>query len=139
VRLRPERPFHVDPAFPYRIHERWPYPPRDGEGVPARRDPCEILNEPDLALGDMVLVWVSPDERLKVVLGRVGPRQPTEDPAARGAPEELVLSATKRLVLRCGDGEIILRGDGRVVIRGTELVSKAKGANRIKGGHVVIN
>ena len=100
---------------------------------------CEILNEPDLALRDTVLVWVSPDERLKVVLGRVGPRQPTEDPAARGAPEELVLSATKRLVLRCGDGEIILRGDGRVVIRGTELVSKAKGANRIKGGHVVIN
>ena len=100
---------------------------------------CQKLNDPDLAIGDPVLAWSAPDGRISVVLGRIGPRSTKQDPAAKGAPEELVLSATRKLVLRCGEGEIILRGDGKVLIRGTDLVSKAKATNRIKGGQVVIN
>ncbi len=104
---------------------------------------CDLLHAgreaPLLAVGDVVLVWVAPSGHRGVVLGRVGPTaHPTQTPEP-GTPAEVVIAATKRLVLRCGDGEIVLRGDGKVLIRGQDLVSKAIGTNRIKGGQVVVN
>ena len=44
---------------------------------------CQTLNDPDLAIGDPVLMWLSPEGRIAVVLGRVGPASTTHDPAAR--------------------------------------------------------
>lgn len=51
----------------------------------------------------------------------------------------LVLNAEQELVLRCGNASIQLRRDGKLVIKGTELVSRASGTNKIKGGLVNIN
>ncbi|MEW5801044.1 MAG: DUF6484 domain-containing protein [bacterium] len=53
--------------------------------------------------------------------------------------ERIVFEAGKEIVLRCGKGSITLRKDGKVVIKGTDLVSRSKGINKIKGAAVRIN
>jgi hypothetical protein len=53
--------------------------------------------------------------------------------------ERLVYTAQKEIVLRCGKASIQLLSDGSVRIRGTELLNRASGTNRIRGGNVQIN
>jgi len=53
--------------------------------------------------------------------------------------QRLVISAGQELVLKCGESTIILTKDGKITIRGKQLLSRAEGANRIKGGAVQIN
>jgi len=67
------------------------------------------------------------------------------DTAPVVAPDVLVdgrrveLVANEELTLRCGDACISLMKDGRVVVRGVQVETRAKGANRIRGGTVEIN
>lgn len=102
---------------------------------------CDVL-EPgvarlDLAQDDSVLVWPAESRGQRaVILGRISrmrvvPREET--------PDELVIEARQSLTLRVGDGSITIREDGRILIKGKELVSHAKGMNRIRGGSVAIN
>jgi hypothetical protein len=67
-------------------------------------------------------------------------------PPAQAAPveirmdgEQLVFSAQKEIVLRCGKSSITLTRAGKVLIRGAYLLSRSSGVNRIKGGSVQIN
>lgn len=53
--------------------------------------------------------------------------------------EQVVLSAKKEIVLRCGKASITLTRAGKVLIRGAYLLSRSSGVNRIKGGSVQIN
>lgn len=53
--------------------------------------------------------------------------------------ERILFEARKEIVLQCGKGSITLRADGKVVIKGTDLVSRSKGMNKIKGAAVRIN
>ena len=53
--------------------------------------------------------------------------------------EQLVLSAEREIVLRCGESSITLTKEGKVTIRGKHLLSRAEAVNRIKGGAVQIN
>ena len=53
--------------------------------------------------------------------------------------ERLVIEAQKEVVLKCGQGSITLKRDGKIVLRGTEILSRASGTHRIKGGSVRIN
>jgi hypothetical protein len=53
--------------------------------------------------------------------------------------DQLVLTAEREIVLRCGDASITLTRAGKVLIRGTYLLSRSSGINRIKGGAVQIN
>lgn len=100
---------------------------------------CELLQTGDiasllLAPKDRVLIWqAEPRGPRGVVLGRIGLSH------AQGAPDELVLEATKSLTLRVGDGSITIRGDGRILIKGKDLVSHAQRMNRVRGGAVAIN
>lgn len=105
---------------------------------------CDVLEAPGgsplrLAEGDTVLVVV-PDGGAGrgVVLGRVA-RPDERSAGAQAPPEEIVLEATKGLSLKVGEGSITLREDGRILIKGRELVSHARGRNRIRGGSVAIN
>lgn len=109
--------------------------------------PCDVLHTtgtggPALALGDLVLCWL-PSTRAQrgVVLGRVGPMQPPQDPVLPGfdPPDQLVIEARSNLTLRCGEGSITIRADGKILIKGKDLVSHAQRMNRIKGGSVSIN
>jgi hypothetical protein len=53
--------------------------------------------------------------------------------------ERLLISARKRLVLRCGKASITLTEEGKILIQGRYLSSRASGVHRIKGGSVQIN
>jgi Domain of unknown function (DUF6484) len=53
--------------------------------------------------------------------------------------EQLVLTAQREVVLRCGDASLTLTRAGKVLIRGTYVRSYSSGVNRIQGGSVQIN
>jgi len=53
--------------------------------------------------------------------------------------QRLVISAEQELVLKCGESTVTLTKDGKITIRGKQLLSRAEGVNRIKGGAVQIN
>lgn len=53
--------------------------------------------------------------------------------------EQVVLSADKEIVLKCGKSSITLTKAGKIIIRGEYLLSRSNGVNKIKGGSVQIN
>jgi hypothetical protein len=86
-----------------------------------------------LRAGDAVLVLPPQGDQAAIVLGRVGPL--TE----RREVENLSLSASGKLTLRCGESAVDLRADGKVMIRGEDVLVRAKGTKRIRAGTVAIN
>ena len=69
--------------------------------------------------------------------------QDTETPSffdsIEATPDRLVLSALKHLELRVGKSSIVINDEGKITTRAERLLQWAKGAIRIKGGHVDIN
>lgn len=53
--------------------------------------------------------------------------------------DEVVLTADRKLTLRCGGASITLDADGDIEMRGQNLLSRAAGQNRIKGSSVSLN
>lgn len=53
--------------------------------------------------------------------------------------QRLTLDAKNQIVLRCGKASITLTKAGKVLIKGTYISSRSSGANRIKGGSVLLN
>jgi hypothetical protein len=102
---------------------------------------------------EVVLAFESGDIARPIVLGVLRLPDGQEPSEPRVAPptviqpivratldgEQLVLSAEKEIVLRCGEASITLTRAGKILIRGTYLLSRSSGVNRIKGGSVQIN
>lgn len=61
------------------------------------------------------------------------------EPPPQPDVEELILTAGKRIVLRCGEACLTLTEEGKVLIQGAYVSSRATGAHRIKGASVQIN
>jgi Domain of unknown function (DUF6484) len=53
--------------------------------------------------------------------------------------DQVVLSAEREIVMRCGRASITLTRSGKVIIKGSYIVSDSTGCNRIKGAAVDIN
>ncbi len=53
--------------------------------------------------------------------------------------ERVEIEAKKEIVMRCGDASVTLRKDGKIIIKGIQVISRAKGANKIRGAAVTIN
>lgn len=53
--------------------------------------------------------------------------------------KSVVLKAERQIELRCGEASILLTAAGKILIRGTYVLSRSRGANRIKGAFVDIN
>ncbi len=53
--------------------------------------------------------------------------------------EEVVLSASRKLTLRCGRASLTLDVDGNIEVRGQDVLSRAGGQNRIKGSSISLN
>ncbi|RLU00314.1 DUF6484 domain-containing protein [Ketobacter sp.] len=66
----------------------------------------------------------------------------TERPAqvtVEADDERLTVDAKQQIVLRCGKASITLTQAGKVLIKGTYISSRSSGANRIKGGSILLN
>lgn len=50
-----------------------------------------------------------------------------------------MITAENELILTCGKGSIIIEKDGKIILKGTEILSRASGANKIKGSIVELN
>lgn len=105
---------------------------------------CDVLQttneKPQLAVGDIVLVWRPAAGERGVILGRIGSGHSSDSVATPDElPDELTLEAKQSLTLRVGQGSITIREDGKILIKGKDLVSHATRMNRIRGGSVSIN
>jgi len=53
--------------------------------------------------------------------------------------ERIEIAAEQEIILRCGESSVTLRKDGKIIIKGMHVISRAKGANKIRGAAVTIN
>lgn len=101
-------------------------------------------------LGGDVLLTLHPTSGQPIVIDAILDRFAESQSAAREEEIEeeitverdgrrLTLTAEHEIVLRCGEASITLTREGRILTRGTNLVSRASGVHRIKGGTVQIN
>ena len=74
-----------------------------------------------------------------IIIGRVRDRAPAPATALRIDGERLVCRAERELELRCGEASIVLTRAGKVLIKGNFVLSRSRGANKIKGAYVDIN
>jgi hypothetical protein len=63
------------------------------------------------------------------------------EPYARhpATPKRIAIEATDRIELVCGESSLTMSKEGKVVLKGEQIVSRAKGVNKIKGAAVKIN
>ena len=107
---------------------------------------------PDITIGDSVAWTPSSSEKGSgYVLGLIEPYQPKADrlaekftkqktPNITSIEDEVIrIKADKGLVIECGKSSIILSKDGKLQLKGNELLSRARGMNKIKGAGVNIN
>jgi hypothetical protein len=99
---------------------------------------------------DVVLAFTTERGNSPVILGMVAERSQSE-PKSRLDMERsdvvdyridgqtIHLTADQEILLECGQGSIRLRKDGKIIIKGLQIVSRSKGANKIKGAAVSIN
>lgn len=106
--------------------------------------PVQALSTVGLAPGDagaaIVVAFEQGEVRRPVIVGRLQPSR-TGTPAldARVDGERVVLQARERIELRCGEASIVLTRAGKVLINGNYVLSRSRGANRVKGAYVGIN
>jgi hypothetical protein len=98
----------------------------------------------------VVLVMEADAEMPPVILGAVHDafvreETPEANDASSNAAGQIMIERKLRLVgqdqisLECGRSSLTMRKDGKIVIKGEQIVSRATGTNRIKGGTVAIN
>lgn len=66
-------------------------------------------------------------------------RAPSESIDVALDGDRLTLSASKEIVLCCGNASLVLSADGNVRVRGENIASSARGKQRIRGASVKIN
>jgi hypothetical protein len=110
--------------------------------LPARAARATVAITPNDVGAEVTLQFIEGDRMRPVVTGLLSP-----EPGARSERgvrivadgEALKLSAGREIVLECGQASITLRRDGKLVLRGTNLLSRASGVNRIRGGTIQLN
>ncbi len=53
--------------------------------------------------------------------------------------KRIEFEAEEEVTLKCGNGSITIKKEGKIVIKGSEIISRASGNNKIKGGSVELN
>lgn len=105
---------------------------------------------PDAVGQEVALLFADGDPRRPFVVGLLREPAPVETEAdlavepgkalsARVDGEQVLITADKEIVLKCGRASITLTRAGKVLIRGAYLLSRSSGVNRVKGGSVQIN
>jgi hypothetical protein len=105
-----------------------------------KRRPVELEIVGTDESGKTILELIESTEEARAA-GGTGSQTDAAAPAAEAAvvPERLELTASREIVLRCGDASITLTRAGKIILRGAYLLSRSSGVNKIKGGSVQIN
>lgn len=89
---------------------------------------------------------VSPDQPLTIRMDGGCQLQQTQHlreieqrDVADDAPDEVVFSAQKRIVLECGRSRIILDRSGTIFIEGLNISTEARDLNVVKGNPIMLN
>lgn len=119
--------------------------------------PCYFLRTaagapPEIQAEDLVIYRVPEiDEEYGVVLGVIEKYSVFDDKVAKKLKKREVsqmttledkvlhIKAHDGMVIECGKATIILTKDGKIQIKGQDLLSRARGMNRVKGAGVNIN
>lgn len=100
---------------------------------------------------DTLLMFEKHDPRLPIIIGIVQDQPFVTHPSKEITLEKMrikdivvdrkriVFDAKKEIILRCGKGSVTIQANGKIVIKGTDLISRSKGMNKIKGAAVRIN
>jgi hypothetical protein len=116
-------------------------------GVSVRFDgsPDEVRARSTVALTprdagrEVLLVFENGALTSPIIVGVIQERAVSPAGAVTIDAKQITLDASEELTLRSGKASITLLGDGRIVIKGMEIVSRARGTHKVKGGTVQIN
>jgi len=110
-----------------------------GEG----RAAVPALSTVGLAASDagcrVVVAFEGSDPARPVIVGRLQGAMAALPPVCVVDGERVQIQARRQIELRCGDASIVLTEAGKVLIKGNFVLSRSRGANKIKGAHVDIN
>jgi hypothetical protein len=88
----------------------------------------------------VVIAFEKGDARYPIVLGRLqGPAAPKIESRLKVDGERVLIHAEREIELRCGEASIVLTRAGKILIRGNYVLTRSRGANKIKGAFVDIN
>lgn len=88
----------------------------------------------------IVVAFEKGNVRSPIIIGRVHEKAAPEiPPNFKVDGERLVFKAEREIELRCGDASIVLTKAGKVLIKGNYVLTRSRGANKIKGAYVDIN
>ena len=94
----------------------------------------------------VVLLFEQGDPERPIILGIIKDQSCPISKKQEGNPteihkhdERLILEAETEVVLRCGQASITLTKEGHLILRGAYILSRASGANRIRGASVQLN
>lgn len=109
----------------------------DGAAAPAL---ATVPVSPD-DLGQAVMItFLEGDPQRPVITGRFqDPRPAPRQRHVKIRAEQIDFDAASQITLTCGKASITLHRDGKVVVKGTQLLSRASGVNRIRGGTIELN
>jgi hypothetical protein len=121
------------------------YPGNEGGPTQAR---VAVTGSPAFTVGSPVLLlFEDAGSTRPIIVAPIADRLPKPPRGRRESADRdaivdgkrVVFEAQQEIVLRCGQGSITLSANGKIVVKGTELVSRASGANKIRGALVNIN
>jgi len=87
----------------------------------------------------VAVAYADGDSGRVIIVGRLRERAAQAVSGMTVDGERVVIRAERDIELRCGDASIVLTRSGKVLIHGNFVLSRSRGANRIKGAFVDIN
>ncbi len=107
-------------------------------------EPIKALSTIGLAENEsgakIVVAFERNNVRSPIIIGRLQEKTiPVASPHFKVDGERVVLHAEREIELRCGEASIVLTKAGKVLIKGNYVLTRSRGANKIKGAYVDIN
>jgi hypothetical protein len=107
------------------------------------QEPVRALSTVGLSMGDIgsvvVIAFDKDSVQGPIIIGRLKESSLGAVSNSKLDSERVVLKAEREIELRCGDASIVLTRAGKVLIKGNFVLTRSRGANKIKGAYVDIN
>jgi hypothetical protein len=88
---------------------------------------------------EVLLVFDDNDLCRPIIVGRVRDRVPKDGVEIRIHGRRFMVECDEEIELHCSQAKFRINRDGKIIVLGENVVSRARGRNRIKGGTVTIN